>query len=223
MKNRLKFYELPQYFYGVVNDNIDDIYCLKEMVEHNELPVPLYDDNNEVNGFLCYSCFHVIRDSLNPKYNNDIEVGKLENYCMVPSGEDGFRFFDKEKCLEYLMNHFNIKNKYRELKIEQSTDRQKCVKEIYDTDISFFNSLFNDDINDDLLKDIISFGYMQDIINAVGYTLLVNRGYIGKLIEDGYENDLIQNGFQNEVNEYHSLNDNKDEEKQTVDEIDFYI
>ena len=222
MMKRIKNYELPQYFYGVVNDNIDDIYCLKEMVEHNELPVPLYDDDHEINGFLCYSCCAVIRDSLNPKYNNDIEVGKLENYCMIPSGEDGFRFFDKEKCLEYLMNHFNIKNKYIELKMEISTDRQNCLRELYNTSKYLFNSLFNDNISDDLLKDIISFGYLKDIINAVGYSLLVKRGYIGKLIEDGYENDMIECGFQSEINEYHALNDKK-EETNTADNIDFYI
>jgi hypothetical protein len=121
------------------------------------------------------------------------------------------------------MNHFNIKNKYIEIKIEKSTDRQNCLKELYNTSKYFFNSLFNENISDDLLKDIISFGYMKDIINAVGYTLLVNRGYIGKLIEDGYENDLIQCGFQNEVNEFHSLNDKKDDNTNKVDDVDFYI
>lgn len=223
MIERIKQIDLPQYFYSVVDKNKDNIDCVKLMVEHDNLPVPLYNDDGETIGFLPYDTYDgIIRDTLDTNYKNDFNVGKLEKYCLTKNDDGYYVNFNKDKCLEYLINAFDLKKHYKMLKVEKSTDRKDCIDEIYNTDISYFKSLFTNDISDDLLRDIISFGYLNDIADNCGFELLVNRGYIGKLIENGYENELIKEGFQSEVNEYNDniqINDDPIEETN----VDFYI
>lgn len=226
--DRIKQIEMPQYFYSVVDKNKDNIECIKLIIENDNLPVPIYNDNGETIGFLPCDLYDtpeegvVIRDTLDTNYKNDINVGKLEQYCMTKNA-DGFNVgFDKDKCLEYIKNTFDLKKHYRLLKVEKSTDRKECIDEIFNTDLSYFKSLFTDDISNDLLRDIISYGYLTEIADHCGFDLLVKRGYIGKLIENGYENELIKNGFQSEINEYRD-NTQISEDQEESNDIDFYI
>ena len=108
MIERIKNYELPLYFYGLYTKYKDDTDYKHYILDHKALCIPLLDDNGDVRGFTAYDLYEpgVIRQTLDYSLKKDYKYIELNEYCMVPEGEDGFLYFDKEKCVKKIIDFY---------------------------------------------------------------------------------------------------------------------
>jgi len=107
MTDRIKNCDLPLYFYGLFvkyKDNPDYQHYIQD---HKALCLPLLNKDGEARGFIAYDLYDgFIREPLDKSLLKDDAYKKLRDYCMIPQGEDGFLFFDKDKCVNKLNDFF---------------------------------------------------------------------------------------------------------------------
>lgn len=96
----------PLYFYTLTKDNISDEEYVSRLVNELSLPIPQYDDNGNIAGYMPYDIFeNAIKDRLNFKYKNEAEYLELEKICMVEQ-DNGIELFDQHKCVDFLIKLF---------------------------------------------------------------------------------------------------------------------
>ena len=108
MMNRIKNYELPLYFYGLYVKYKDDPDYKHYILDRKALCLPLINDDGNVRGFVAYDLYEpgIIRQPLDYSLIKDSKYIELNEYCMVPEGEDGFLYFNKEKCVKKIIDFY---------------------------------------------------------------------------------------------------------------------
>ena len=138
MMNRIKDCDLPLYFYGLYTKYKDDQDYKHYILDHKALCLPLLSDSGEVRGFIAYDLYEpgVIRQPLDFSLKNDNLYKELNEYCMTPKGEDGFLYFDKEKCVNKIIDFYND--------IQNSVEAEEPVYGIEENTIDIINNIFGE-------------------------------------------------------------------------------
>lgn len=108
MTDRIKDCDLSLYFYGLYVKYKDDPEYQHYIQDKKALCLPLLNEDGESRGFIAYDlyddCF--IRQPLDYTLRKDNKYKELNDFCMLPKGEDGFLYFDKDRCVNKLNDFF---------------------------------------------------------------------------------------------------------------------
>lgn len=108
MTDRIKDCDLSLYFYGLYVKYKDDPEFQHYIQDKKALCLPLLNEDGESRGFIAYDlyddCF--IRQPLDYTLRKDNKYKELNDFCMLPKGEDGFLYFDKDRCVNKLNDFF---------------------------------------------------------------------------------------------------------------------
>lgn len=107
MTDRIKDCDLSLYFYGLYvkyKDNPDYQHYIQDK---KALCLPLLNEDGEARGFIAYDLYDgFIRQPLDYTLRKDHKYKELNDFCMLPKGEDGFLYFDKDRCVNKLNDFF---------------------------------------------------------------------------------------------------------------------
>lgn len=107
MTDRIKDCDLPLYFYGLYVKYKDDPDYQHYIQDKKALCLPLLNEDGEARGFISYDLYDsFIRQPLDYSLLKDDKYKELNAFCMLPKGEDGFLYFDKDKCVNKLNEFF---------------------------------------------------------------------------------------------------------------------
>lgn len=137
MMKRIKNYELPLYFYGLYVKYKDDPDYKHYILDQKALCLPLINDDGNVRGFIAYDLYEpgIIRQLLDYSLIKDSKYIELNEYCMVPEGEDGFLYFNKEKCVKKIIDF------YKEV---EGSFEEEPVHGIKENTIDIINNIFGE-------------------------------------------------------------------------------
>lgn len=107
MTDRIKDCDLSLYFYGLYvkyKDNPDYQHYIQDK---KALCLPLLNEDGDTRGFIAYDLYDgFIRQPLDYTLRKDNKYKELNDFCMLPKGEDGFLYFDKDRCVNKLNDFF---------------------------------------------------------------------------------------------------------------------
>lgn len=108
MTDRIKDCDLSLYFYGLYVKYKDNPYYQHYIQDKKALCLPLLNEDGEARGFIAYDLYDgFIRQPLDYTLRKDHKYKELNDFCMLPKGEDGFLYFDKDRCVNKLNDFFN--------------------------------------------------------------------------------------------------------------------
>ena len=136
MTDRLKDCDLPLYFYGLYVSYKDEPDYQHYIQDKKALCLPLLNDDGEARGFIACDLYEgFIRQPLDYSLLKDDKYKELNDFCMIPKGEDGFLYFDKDRCVNKLNDFF--------MEIPNSVDIEETEEETEDT-MDIINDIFGE-------------------------------------------------------------------------------
>lgn len=132
MTDRIKDCDLPLYFYGLYVKYKDDPDYQHYIQDKKALCLPLLNEDGEARGFISYELYDsFIRQPLDCSLLKDEKYKELNAFCMIPKGEDGFLYFDKDKCVNKLNEFFmEIDTTVSVEEIEEDTEEPEDTMDI---------------------------------------------------------------------------------------------
>ena len=107
MTDRIKDCDLSLYFYGLYVKYKDDPDYQHYIQDKKALCLPLLNEDGEARGFIAYDLYDgCIRQPLDYTLLKDHKYKELNDFCMLPKGEDGFLYFGKDSCVNKLNDFF---------------------------------------------------------------------------------------------------------------------
>lgn len=132
MTDRIKNCDLPLYFYGLYVKYKDDPDYQHYIQDKKALCLPLLNEDGEARGFIAYDLYDgFIRQPLDYTLRKDHKYKELNDFCMMPKGEDGFLYFDKDRCVNKLNDFFmEIDDSVSVEEIDEDTEETEDTMDI---------------------------------------------------------------------------------------------